>query len=105
MEVKKDFSLMEQYLFRLGDSHKGNPIALIDFRIREAIGKTDDPEKLRVGMCSHQAILGREMIKRGVNPEHRCRKCGINLNVVGVGRVNDYLVLRNPNCLSPICLD
>lgn len=98
-------SLMQDYLYRLGDQHRGNLITLIDSSIREFIGKTNDPEKLRVGLCSHQAILERERTSKGLNPEHYCRKCGIDLNVVGIGRVNDYLVLRNPYCQGPICLD
>ena len=98
-------SLMQDYLNRLGDQHKGNLITLIDTAIRESIGKTDDPEKLRVGSCSHQAILERERDAKDKNSEHFCRKCGINLSVVGIGRVNDYLVLRNPYCRGPICLD
>ncbi len=97
-------SLMQDYLYRLGDQHKGNLITLIDTAIRESIGKSDNPEKLKVGSCSHQAILERERDAKGKNPEHYCRKCGIDAGV-GVGRVNDYLVLRNPYCRGPICLD
>lgn len=98
-------SLMQNYLWKLGDQHKGNLINTIDFWIRDFIGKTNDPAKLRVGLCSHQAILERERDIKGLNPECYCRKCGVDLSIVGVGRVNDYLVLRNPYCRGPICLD
>ena len=103
--MEQEKSLMKEYIYRLGDQHKGNIITLIDTAIRESIGKSDDPEKLRVGACSHQSILERERDAKGKNPERYCRKCGIDVGIVGVGRVNDYLVLRNPYCRSPICLD
>lgn len=101
---KQNNSLMKKYLGKLGDKHKGNLITLLDAAIRESIGKTDDPKKLRVGLCSHQAILERERNIKGKNPEYYCRKCGLDVSVVGAGRVNDYLVLRNPYCRGPICL-
>lgn len=94
-------SLYEKYLKQLGDPHNirlGFPsLNFLDFHLREAIGKTDD---IRVAMCSHNAIINREF------PEHFCRVCHRNLNTKrGVGRVNDYLVLRHKQCQKPICLD
>lgn len=59
------------------------------------IGKTDD---INVSLCSHDAIINRE------TPEHYCRVCHKDLSVVKA-RVNDYLVLRHPQCTKPICLD
>jgi hypothetical protein len=67
-----------------------------DTRFRDLIGKTDD---INVSLCSHDAIISREL------PEHYCRVCHKNLATVGVGRVNDYLVIRHPQCRQPICLD
>lgn len=102
-------SLMVKYLAQLGDPHGklSSPFSLkfLDFNLRTLIGKSKRIADLKVGLCSHQAILERERDAKGKNPEHYCRKCGINLNIVGVGRCNDYLVLRNPFCRSPICLE
>jgi hypothetical protein len=67
-----------------------------DTRFRDLIGKTDD---INVSLCSHDAIISREL------PEHFCRVCHTNLAKVGIGRVNDYLVIRHPQCRQPICLD
>jgi hypothetical protein len=66
-----------------------------DSFFRLHIGKTDD---INVAMCSHDAIINRE------TPEHYCRVCHKDLSVVKA-RVNDYLVLRHPQCTKPICLD
>jgi len=71
-------------------------VKALDVALRDAIGKTDD---INISLCSHQAILSREF------PEHFCRVCNKDLSVVGVGRINDYLVLRHPNCRKPICLE
>ena len=95
--------LYQQYLWKLNDAHYDagvdNPFSLqsIDFKIREAIGKTD---KLDVALCSHAKILEREF----PDDELRCRQCGIKLTT-GFGRFNDYLVLRHPHCTRPICVD
>ena len=37
-------------------------------------------------------------------PELSCRVCHKNLAVKGIARVNDYIVLRHPECKHPICL-
>jgi len=70
-------------------------IKALDVSLRTAIGKTDD---INISLCSHQAILSREF------PEHYCRVCNKDLNVIGTGRYNDFLVLRHPNCRKPICI-
>ncbi len=66
-----------------------------DTFFRLHIGKTDD---INVAMCSHDATINRE------TPEHYCRVCHKDLSVVKA-RVNDYLVLRHPQCTKPICMD
>lgn len=98
--MKKD-KLLERYIYTIGDTHLdgvenqnfANP-KVIDYWLREFIGKTDD---IRVAACSHNAIINREMV--GI-----CRVCQKPLTT-GVGRWNDYLILRHPQCLNPICLD
>lgn len=71
-------------------------VKLLDFQLRELIGKTDN---IRVPMCSHNAIIQREF------GEGFCRVCHKDLRIAGVGRWNDYLILRHPQCQSPICVD
>jgi hypothetical protein len=94
----------DKYMHRIGRSHSlFTPEKIADWGIRMCIGKTEDIEKLKAGACSHQSILERE--RNGENPENYCRKCGLNLNVDGIGRCNDYLWLRNPFCKGPICLE
>ena len=68
----------------------------LDTTLRMLIGKTDN---MKVSLCSHQAILNREF------PNHFCRVCNKDLSIDGIGRFNDFLVLRHPNCRKPICLD
>ncbi len=105
-----EHTMLERYVFEL-IPHKMYPrdhpkyreikvnempiIGRLDFFLREAIGKTDD---IHVPMCSHHAIVNREL------PEHFCRVCNKDLSKVGL-RVNDYLVLRHPQCTKPICGD
>lgn len=91
-------SLYQKYLSRLGDPHDiQNPYGMnaIEFKIRNMMGKTDDIE---VSKCSHAYILKHEL----PDDENRCRQCGIKLDV-GIGRWNDYLVIRHPKCNRPIC--
>ena len=71
-------------------------IKFLDTTLRMLIGKTDD---VRIALCSHQAIINREF------PTHFCRVCNKDLSIGNVGRYNDYLVLRHPQCLKPICID
>ena len=78
-----------------------SPLSFLDTTLRQCIGKTDGME---VGKCSHNAILERERDAAGKNPEHYCRCCGLCLNVDGVGRCNDFLIIRNKKCRGPICL-
>lgn len=93
-------SLIMEYQKRLGDPHEHDPsmpnLKSIDFYLRRAIGKTED---IKVARASHNIIKSMEA------GEHFCRVCGKNLDIVGIGRVNDYLVLRHPYCKAPICLD
>ena len=93
--------LFDEYMKRLKDPHSNisniGCVNSIDFFLRTCIGKTND---LGVGLCSHQKILEREF----PNEPNRCRQCGRRL-VVGVGRWNDYLVLRHPDCKRPICME
>jgi hypothetical protein len=71
-------------------------IHFIDTMLRKCIGKTDD---IRIALCSHQAIINREL------GESFCRICQRDLRITGIGRFNDYLILRHPMCQQPICLD
>jgi len=93
-------SLIMEYQKRLGDPHLVKcdmpNLKLLDLRLREAIGKTED---IRVAKCSHNIIKSMEA------GEGFCRVCGKDLQVVGEARVNDYLVLRHKYCKAPICLD
>jgi len=93
-------SLIMEYQERLGDPHLVNcefpNIKLLDFRLRKAIGKTED---IKVARASHNIVRSMEA------GENYCRVCGNDLQVVGVARVNDYLVLRHKFCKAPICLD
>ena len=93
-------SLIMKYQDRLGDPHEHDPsspnLKSIDFYLRQSIGKTED---IKIAKASHNVVKSME---RG---EHYCRVCGKNLDIVGVGRVNDYLLLRHPYCKAPICLD
>lgn len=92
-------SLILRYQALLGDKHtydrNGVGVRQLDFRLREAIGKTED---IKVARASHNVVRS---IEAG---EGFCRVCGKNLQVVGA-RVNDYLVLRHPFCKAPICFD
>lgn len=93
-------SLYQKYLSELGNPHDlscGGVIKRTDFAIRETIGKTND---IQVARCSHAYILENEL----PDDENRCRQCGIPLSV-GIGRWNDYLVMRHPKCKRPICMD
>jgi len=88
----------EHYQRDIKNSSSENPVGypvFWDTFFRNHIGKTND---INVAMCSHDAIINREM------PEHYCRICHTDLSVVGKARVNDYLVLRHPQCTKPICL-
>jgi hypothetical protein len=99
-EEDKMNSLIMEYQERLGDKHtydkNGIGIRQLDFRLREAIGKT---ENIHIARASHNIIKSMEA------GEQFCRICGKDLQVVGIARVNDYLVLRHPFCKAPICLD
>lgn len=77
-----------------GDNPIGSPLFWDTF-FRLHIGKTDD---INIPMCSHDATINRE------TPEHYCRVCHTDLSVAKA-RVNDYLILRHPQCTKPICLD
>ena len=79
----------------MNDLDRAVSVKLLDFNLRELIGKTDD---IRVPMCSHHAIIQREL------GEGFCRVCHKDLSLA-VGRWNDYLVLRHPACQSPICFE
>ena len=68
----------------------------LDTTLRMLIGKTNN---IRIALCSHQAIINREF------PVDFCRVCNKDLSIENVGRYNDYLVLRHPQCLKPICMD
>ena len=100
---KKEPTQIQKYLWSIVP-HGGNinPVSFLDTTLREIIGKTD---KLEVGLCSHSAILQREIIRDGKNPEDYCRVCGKPVNIVGVMRCNDFLVFRNKKCPGPICGD
>jgi len=103
--VLRDRSVSEVYQSHLSDGHSTEtPVKMLDFWIRRIIGKSDDIEALSVGACSHQAILERERDAQGLDPQKHCRKCGREVPE-GVGRCNDFVVLRNPLCRGPICLD
>lgn len=69
---------------------------MADYELREAIGKTED---INAPLCMHSAIVAREMAQKGVTV---CRVCNKPLPD-GVGRINDHLVLRHPDCVQPIC--
>lgn len=101
-------NLVERYQDKLTDEHAicatadmiktGNKegflnVPMIDTLLRNAIGKTDD---IRVALCSHKAILNREL------PLDYCRQCNKKIKP-GQGRFNDFLVLRHPHCFKPIC--
>ncbi len=91
---------MMEYQDMLGDAHTydkgGIGIRQLDLRLREAIGKTED---IKVAKCSHNIVRSMEA------GEGFCRICGKDLQVVGVTRINDYLVLRHKFCKAPICID
>ncbi len=92
--------LAEKYMALLGDAHDLSEtpsisVKLLDFSLRKAIGKTND---LRIPLASHAQIISRELKNRV------CRVCSRGLTGTQA-RYNDYLVLRHPNCKSPICLD
>jgi hypothetical protein len=105
-----DHTMMERYVYEL-KPHKLYPynhpkykeisvnemsdISRLDFFLREAIGKTND---IHVSICSHQAIINREL------PDHFCRVCNKDMSKI-CGRINDYLVMRHPQCTKPICFD
>lgn len=88
--------LSKRYMKILGDPHDNlkNIFScnFLDFHLRHFIGKE------QFGLCKHSLIISREM------GEKYCRICNKELKV-GVGRYNDYLVLRNKGCPAPICLD
>lgn len=94
-------NMYERYLVDLGNPHNlfsKEPMRLnrIDLGLREAIGKTND---IHISLCSHIAIINREL------GDNFCRVCQKDLSVTGVGRYNDHLVLRHPQCFQPICLN
>lgn len=74
---------------------------LVDTLLRISIGKANDIDDLRVGLCSHQMITERERDLKGIDPTTHCRRCGVNL--LDQIRCNDYLTLRNKWCRGPIC--
>lgn len=90
---------MKRYLEMIDISSPHNqdsPIANMDFWIRMFI-KTDD---IFSPMLSHSAIINREM------QGEICRICLKGLEqVVKLKRFicNDYLILRHPQCINPIC--
>ncbi len=93
-------SLIMEYQNQLGDKHtydkNGIGIRQLDYRLREAIGKTED---IKVARASHNVVRSME------EGEGFCRVCHKNLQIVGEARINDYLVLRHPFCKAPICFD
>ena len=72
-----------------------NSVKFLDIILRECIGKTDN---IQIALCSHQSIINREF------PIHFCRICNKDLSG-NIARCNDFLVLRHPQCLKPICLN
>lgn len=105
-------SLYKNYCIALRDPHDKHDINNMmtlnyhDFRLRNAIGKTDD---IKIPLASHKGILLREFGKKRYSKylstlELDCRVCNRDLSGI-VGRFNDYLVLRHPLCMQPICLD
>lgn len=95
-------TLVQKYILQVQPHGINNGLSLMDTMLRECIGKTEGVE---VGKCSHNAILERERDAAGKNPEHYCRCCGLYLNVNGIGRSNDFLIIRNRKCRGPICLE
>ncbi len=100
--MNKEKTLVGKYLESIIPHGEYGYMSIFDTILRMMIGKTDD---IRVGKCSHNAILERERDAKGKNPEHYCRCCGICVNEVGIGRCNDFLVIRNRKCRGPICID
>lgn len=98
----KQQTIIAKYLNRIVPHGDNNILSVLDTELRMFIGKTDNVD---IAKCSHNAILERERDKEGKDPEHYCRKCGLFLNEDGIGRVNDFLLLRHKKCRGPICLD
>lgn len=71
---------------------------LLEAQLRIYIGKTTD---INQSLCMHSAIVAREMAQKGVTV---CRVCNKPLGD-GMGRYNDHLILRHPECVQPICTD
>jgi hypothetical protein len=88
-------SLVKEYKEKYLESNDRHALTL-DTLLRFCIGKTDD---INVPLCSHKAIINREL------GEKFCRVCQKDLSKAGIGRYNDYLVLRHELCQQPICLD
>ena len=81
-KLKDGVSLKEEYMRRYVGNNKHT--TGLDTLLRLCIGKTDD---IRVPLCNHDAIINREL------GEKFCRICHKDLNIVGIGRFDDYLVL------------
>jgi hypothetical protein len=102
--MKTTTELVKGYHKQLGDPHDNlsNPFSLnsIDFRIRTLMGKTKETSS-KDGFASHMRILKRQ---RRINEDSLvCRRCLKDLDVVGIGRWNDFLVIRAKDCTQPIC--
>ena len=100
----KEQTFMGKYLSSImPHGGKENPINLLDNFLRAFIRIVDkDNEK---AICAHDAIKYREEMKRGKDPEKICRVCSKNLNIKGILRCNDFLIIRNKKCKGPICGD
>jgi len=100
----KTTNLVNKYMNRLGDphdiTHEGPSLNKIDFQLRSFMGKTNDVQSPE-GYASHFKILKRQ--KRIENDDLVCRRCLKDLSEVGVGRYNDFLVIRAKDCTQPIC--
>lgn len=91
----------ERYLqlIDINDKHNTNsPIAFLDTVLRYCIRL----DRVFVSSLSHNAIINREM------QGEICRVClrGIEMLINSKRFIcNDYLVLRHPQCINPICSD
>jgi len=92
-------SKLKEYLKTFDNKHN---VSIFDYDLRERLDYDLRKRMGKIGsdgsICSHNKIIAREL------GENFCRICHKELKI-GVARFNDYLVIRNRDCVSAICLD
>lgn len=101
----KEDKKMKNYLnaIDINNPHNRNsPVASLDTDLRECIKELTNIDEISISALGHSAIINREL------QGQICRICLRGLELICNGKkaiCNDYLFLRHPQCINPICSD